>query len=114
MLRGVNFEFDRSELTVNAKTILDSVASELEEHDRIEVEVVGHTDSRGSDSYNQKLSERRANSVVQYLVGKGIDASRMQPVGMGEASPVADNETDEGRERNRRVELKIIADGSEG
>lgn len=108
VLRGVNFEFDRAQLTANAKTILDGVAEALNSAPNVRVEVGGHTDGKGADEYNQKLSDRRAASVLQYLIGKGIDAGRMESRGYGESEPVADNETDEGRELNRRVELKII------
>lgn len=108
VLHGVNFEFDKATLTVNARTLLDQVASALMDAPQIRVEVGGHTDARGSDAYNQELSERRAQSVVDYLVGQGIAPERLQAVGYGEAAPVADNETDEGRELNRRVELRII------
>lgn len=108
VLQGVTFEFNQARLTANAKTILDGVADALTARADIRVEVGGHTDSRGSDSYNQKLSESRAQSVMQYLIGKGIDAGRMSAKGYGEANPVADNETDDGRELNRRVELKIV------
>ena len=108
VLRGVNFEFDKSRLTSNAKTILEGVGDALNKAPAVTVEIGGHTDSKGTDEYNQKLSEQRAQSVVQYLVGsKNVDASRMTSVGFGESQPVADNETDEGRELNRRVELKI-------
>lgn len=107
VLRGVNFEFNRDVLTVNAKTILDSVSDAMNSATNVRVEVGGHTDAKGTDEYNQALSERRAESVVQYLIGKGIAADRMQSKGYGEAEPIADNETDEGRELNRRVELKI-------
>lgn len=107
VLRGVNFEFDKARLTANAKTILDNVAEELTAYPEIEVELSGHTDAKGSDEYNQSLSDKRAAAVRRYLVGKGIAESRMTTVGMGETQPVADNETDEGRELNRRTELKI-------
>ena len=115
VLRGVNFEFDKDRLTVNAKTILDNVAEELVAYPEITIELGGHTDAKGSDEYNQALSDRRAASVVRYLKGKDIAAERMSSAGYGEAQPVADNETDEGRELNRRVELKItsgVAPGS--
>ncbi|MGQ0620374.1 MAG: OmpA family protein [Panacagrimonas sp.] len=107
VLRGVNFEFDKARLTVNAKTILDNVGEELTAYPEIEVELGGHTDGKGSDEYNQRLSDKRAASVKTYLVGKDIAESRMSTVGYGESQPVADNETDEGRELNRRVELKV-------
>jgi len=108
VLRGVNFEFNKSSLTINAKTILDQVADALVARPDIKVEVDGHTDAKGSDSYNQQLSEKRAASVMRYLAGKGVEAARMTAVGFGETQPVADNETDEGRELNRRVELKVL------
>lgn len=113
VLRGVNFEFDKSRLTANARTILDGVGDALTTAPTVTVEIGGHTDAKGTDEYNQKLSERRAQSVVQYLVGKGIDSGRMTSVGYGESQPVADNETDEGRELNRRVELKITGGATE-
>jgi OOP family OmpA-OmpF porin len=108
VLRGVNFEFDRAQLTANAKTILDGVADALNSAPNVRVEVGGHTDGKGGDEYNQKLSDRRAASVLQYLIGKGIDTGRMESRGYGESEPVSDNDSDEGRELNRRVELKII------
>ena len=107
VLRGVNFEFDRSALTANAKTILDGVARALEQYPRIKVELAGHTDALGGEQYNQRLSEQRAKSVSAYLRSKGIAAERMVAVGFGEAEPVASNDTDAGREENRRVELRI-------
>jgi outer membrane protein OmpA-like peptidoglycan-associated protein len=109
VLRGVNFEFDRAHLTTNAKTILDNVANELVAYPSIEVEIGGHTDSKGGDQYNQKLSEERAQSVLDYLSSKGVARDRLRAVGYGESDPVDDNETDEGREANRRVELKVTA-----
>jgi OOP family OmpA-OmpF porin len=108
VLHGVNFETARATLTANAKTILDDVADKLAARPELQVEIGGHTDSRGSDSYNQALSEQRAASVVEYLVGKGIDGARMSAKGYGESQPIDSNDTDEGRERNRRVEMKVL------
>ena len=107
VLRGVNFNFDKATLTPDARTILDGVADELLAYPKINIEIAGHTDGKGSDSYNQRLSEDRAASVVAYLESRGIAAERLTSVGYGETQPVADNESDEGRELNRRVELKI-------
>lgn len=109
VLDGVTFEFDRSRLTLDARTILDGVAAELSRYPAIEVEIGGHTDARGSDAYNQRLSEERAAAVVDYLAEQGVDAARMSAVGYGEARPVAENVSDDGRERNRRVELTVTA-----
>ncbi|MGQ0618582.1 MAG: OmpA family protein [Panacagrimonas sp.] len=112
VLRGVNFLFDKASLTANAKTILDMVAEALKARPDVKVEILGHTDGKGSDEYNQSLSERRAKSVKQYFVSSGIDAGRMTTVGMGESVPVSDNDSDAGRELNRRVELKITEGGT--
>lgn len=108
VLRGVNFEFDQARLTVNAKALLDPVAEALAARPGLQVEIQGHTDDRGSERYNQDLSERRAQSVVDYLAAQDVDASRLSARGYGESVPVADNATDEGRELNRRVELKVV------
>ncbi|WP_157622811.1 OmpA family protein [Solimonas soli] len=109
VLRGVNFEFDKATLTVNAETILDGVADALAAAPSIHVEVAGHTDSKGRDEYNQQLSERRAQAVVHYLEQRGVASDRMSAKGYGESQPIADNDTDEGRELNRRVELRIVS-----
>ena len=107
VLNGVTFDFDTSRLTPNAKVILDQVINALKTAQQIKVEVGGHTDSKGSDEYNQRLSERRADAVTNYLVQGGIALDRLSSAGYGETKPVADNDTDEGRELNRRVELTI-------
>lgn len=107
VLQGVTFEFDKARLTPNAKIILDGVAGALEKRPDIKVEIGGHTDSKGSDAYNLSLSDKRSKSVKDYLVSKGIATGRMTTRGYGESMPVADNNTDEGRELNRRVELKV-------
>lgn len=107
VLHGVKFEFDKTRLTVNARTLLDQVADALLARPDIQVQIAGHTDAKGSDAYNQKLSERRAVAVKDYLGARGVDAARMSTVGFGESQPVADNATDDGRELNRRVELSV-------
>ncbi len=110
ILRGVKFEFDSDRLTPQAMEILNEVAATLQAYPDVQVELEGHTDSIGTDAYNLGLSKRRANAVKTYLVGRGIEASRMTPVGYGESRPIATNDTEEGREENRRVELKVIED----
>jgi outer membrane protein OmpA-like peptidoglycan-associated protein len=112
ILQGVHFEHDRAALTPDARTILDGVAEELNTHVGIAVEIGGHTDSLGSDRYNQRLSEQRALAVHDYLVAAGVDTGRLTVNGYGEARPVADNDSDDGRQRNRRVELTITADAA--
>lgn len=107
VLRGINFAFDSAKIEAEFEPVLDVAVDELNANPGVNVEVSGHTDATGPDAYNQGLSERRANSVVQYLVGKGISASRLQPAGYGESQPVADNATRDGRAQNRRVELNV-------
>lgn len=106
-LAGVNFEFNKSVLTHKAVTILDMVAPELDKHKGIDVELDGYTDFIGSDAYNIKLSQRRADAVKKYLAEHGVAADRMTTKGFGKADPVASNKTAEGRAQNRRTELKI-------
>jgi OOP family OmpA-OmpF porin len=109
VLPGVNFAFNRSDLLPEARNTLDhEVVPELRADPQLTVAVEGHTDSVGSDSYNQKLSERRAASVKSYLESQGIAGSRIESVGYGETRPVADNDTETGRARNRRVEIKEL------
>lgn len=107
VLRGVNFDFDKSNIRADARPILDEAIRVLRDEPQIRVSVEGYTDSIGSDAYNQRLSERRAQSVVNYLVQGGIARSRLDPIGFGENDPVASNDTEEGRAQNRRVELRI-------
>jgi OOP family OmpA-OmpF porin len=106
-LPGVNFEFDSDRLTPASLNILNEAAALLKHHSKVTVEVGGHTDSVGAESYNQRLSDRRAKAVRDYLINQGVAASRLTSKGYGEASPVASNDTDAGRAKNRRTELKI-------
>ncbi|MCL5975510.1 MAG: OmpA family protein [Gammaproteobacteria bacterium] len=107
-LTGVNFEFDKASLTSEARNILDDAVSALLNTDEVvEVRVEGHTDSIGTEEYNQNLSQRRAESVVEYLVSKGVNGNNLIPVGMGETSPIANNDTDAGRALNRRVDFIV-------
>ncbi|MEW6168471.1 MAG: OmpA family protein [Pseudomonadota bacterium] len=108
ILRGVKFEFDSDRLTPEAREILNEVADTLKAYPDIDVELEGHTDAIGTDAYNLGLSERRANAVKAYLEGRGVPGRRMKPVGYGESRPIATNDTEEGREENRRVELRVI------
>ena len=108
VLRGVHFDFDKSNIRSDARPILDEAIHILKDEPEIRVSVEGHTDSMGTEAYNQRLSERRARSVVDYLVAGGISRSRLDPVGFGESDPVASNATEEGRAQNRRVELKVL------
>ncbi|POA78808.1 OmpA family protein [Pseudomonas sp. DP16D-R1] len=103
----VLFAFNQSELTPTAKSQLDSIMGKLEDADVVSIKVVGFTDSVGSDANNQALSQRRASSVAEYLLSQGVAPNKITSEGKGESQPVADNETDEGRAKNRRVELHI-------
>jgi OOP family OmpA-OmpF porin len=107
-LDNVHFAFDSAELTAEGKAILDKAAGLLKTHDKVVVEVAGHTDNVGSDEYNLQLSDRRAASVKSYLESQGITATRLTARGYGEAQPVASNDTAEGRALNRRVELIVL------
>ncbi len=105
VLRGVNFDYDKATLQPAGRPILDEAAEILKANPDVNVEVRGFTDSRGSDAYNQRLSERRAQTVKNYLVSRGVSPSRLTTRGYGESDPVATNETEAGRAQNRRVEL---------
>jgi len=106
-LQGVHFEFDKATLKPESIEILDAAVATLGEHGTIAVEVAGHTDSIGSEAYNEGLSDRRAKVVYDYLLDNGIAADRMTWKGYGELSPIATNDTEEGRAKNRRTELVI-------
>jgi OOP family OmpA-OmpF porin len=106
-LDGAHFDFDKATLKPEGHAKLDQAAAVMAEHATITVAVEGHTDSVGSDAYNQKLSERRAQAAVDYLVSQGVDASRLQPTGYGESKPMASNDTADGRAQNRRVDLVV-------
>jgi OOP family OmpA-OmpF porin len=105
VLGDVLFATNEATLTEESVETLDKAAASLKEWGDVKVEVAGYTDSRGTDEYNQNLSVRRADAVRTYLIGKGIPEDRLTAKGYGESNPVADNDTDEGRTENRRVEL---------
>ena len=108
-LPGVNFQTNSSILLAGAESVLDDAAATLRLNPDIIVQVAGHTDSAGSAEYNVWLSDRRANRVRQYLVDHGANSRNLTSRGYGEAEPVADDATAEGRARNRRVELRILS-----
>jgi len=111
---NLTFGFDSADVNATFYPVLNKVAQTLSEYDKTVIEVAGHTDSTGADSYNQTLSERRASNVAAYLSGQGVPAARMVTVGAGEAHPVASNDTEEGRAQNRRVEITIVPVTEEG
>jgi len=108
VLEGVGFHSDSAELTTQSTLILDEVVYTLNKCRSAQIEISAHTDSVGAESYNQLLSERRAQSVVDYLGARGLDTSRLIPAAYGESSPIDTNKTAEGRARNRRVELNAL------
>ena len=114
MIPNVEFEFAKDDLTEAGKATLQQVLKFLNDQKEIRLEVWGHTDDKGSDLYNLHLSQKRAAAVAKFLNGSGVDAARLNSAGFGESRPIADNTTDEGRARNRRVELHIRASGAEG
>ena len=105
---NVTFATNSADLNAGFYDVLNSVSLVLNEYEQTVVEVAGHTDSTGSDDYNQRLSEQRASSVASYLVTRSILRDRLIEVGMGEQRPIADNATDAGRQANRRVELTLV------
>ncbi len=108
VLVGVNFDFGKSSLRPESFPILHHAVQILLTNPEVRVEIQGHTDNVGSDKFNQTLSLQRAETVKRYLVAKGVDAARMTTVGFGEANPIADNKTAEGRELNRRIAFKVL------
>lgn len=110
----VTFATDSAQISPAFQSTLDQVASTISEYADTRVQIAGHTDSTGSESYNQQLSERRAQAVANYLIGRGVAGNRISTVGYGETKPVASNETVEGRQQNRRVEIVLSPTGAAG
>ncbi|NYD88554.1 OmpA family protein [Sphingomonas melonis] len=105
---GITFAYDSAEVQPQFRRTLDQVAETLAQYNQTYIDVYGHTDSTGSDAYNQTLSERRATSVADYLASRGVQPARIGMRGFGETQPIASNDTDAGRAANRRVEVKIV------
>ncbi|HEX5693590.1 MAG TPA: OmpA family protein [Arenimonas sp.] len=108
MPEAITFAFNSSTLNQRAYGVLDRVADTLREYDQTMIEVAGHTDSIGSDAYNDKLSRERAQAVANYLTSRGISGQRLIITGAGERYPIASNDTEAGRAENRRVEMTIV------
>lgn len=108
MPSGVTFAYDRAEVQPQFQPVLSDVAKVLKDYPSTYIDVYGHTDSDGSDAYNQGLSERRAQSVASYLGMQGVQSARIATRGFGETQPIASNATADGKAQNRRVEIKIV------
>ena len=109
VLQNIFFDFDKASLLQQSYNELQHLLDLLQRYPKMRVEVSGHTDSHGSVDYNLRLSHSRAKAVVDYLISKGIDSKRLQYKGYGKSKPIDTNTTEEGRARNRRVELKILS-----
>jgi outer membrane protein OmpA-like peptidoglycan-associated protein len=107
---GLLFAFDSDELGAGARVNLQKFAASLGKYPRTNSLIIGHTDSRGTGEYNVSLSERRAQSAVEFLSVQGVDRTRMRTSARGSTEPIATNETDAGRQQNRRIEVAIYAD----
>ena len=109
VLKNIFFDFDKATIRIESAGELDRLIKLLTENPTLKIELGSHTDSKGSDDYNQKLSQSRSQSVVTYLIGKGIATDRLVAKGYGETVAVATNDTDAGRQENRRTEFKILS-----
>jgi outer membrane protein OmpA-like peptidoglycan-associated protein len=107
VIQGINFKFNSAEITRGSYRVLDRATKVLSDYPDVRLEIQGHTDNRGNPEYNKDLSQRRAESVKNYFISKGIDASRLTAVGYGMEVPIADNKRASGRAKNRRVEFKL-------
>jgi len=108
MPSGITFATNESSIQPQFRTTLDQVADVLRQYNQTYVDVYGHTDSTGSDSYNFDLSQRRASAVADYLTMRGVQSARLGTRGFGESQPIASNDTEEGKAANRRVEIKLV------
>ena len=106
---GLLYDYDSDRVKSDAASNLRTLASSLDKYPNTDLVIVGHTDDRGSDTYNQDLSERRARAAADYLAAQGVSRARLRTYGRGETEPVASNGTDDGRQQNRRVEVAIFA-----
>ena len=104
------FDFDKSELLDVSIDELNELYKHLKENSNLNIEIYGHTDSVGLETRNKELSQQRAKAVADYLISRGLDASKTKFFGFGSSKPISDNETEEGRQLNRRVEFKLISD----
>jgi outer membrane protein OmpA-like peptidoglycan-associated protein len=109
VLKNIFFDFDKATLRPESTAELNRLIKLMTDVPTLKIELGGHTDSKGADEYNQKLSENRAKAVVDYLVKAGVTADRLKSAGYGETKPISTNETDAGRQLNRRTEFKVLS-----
>lgn len=109
MPSDITFDVDRAEVKSEFRSVINSLGEALKSQPSTTIDIIGHADSSGADAYNQALSERRAQSVAYWLQNQGVQAPRLVAFGRGELQPIASNDTDQGRARNRRVEVKVRA-----
>jgi outer membrane protein OmpA-like peptidoglycan-associated protein len=109
VLKNIFFDFNKSTLRKESENEIQQLVKLLTTVPTMKIEISGHTDNRGSDEYNKNLSNQRAKAVFDRLIEKGIDASRLTYIGFGEEKPIATNDTEEGRQLNRRTEFKVLA-----
>ncbi len=109
---GLLYDFDSDVIRAAAASNLRNLAESLNKYPNTDLLIVGHTDAVGADAYNQSLSERRAQAAANYLAGVGVANTRLRSVGRGETEPIASNDTDDGRQLNRRVEIAIVANAA--
>lgn len=109
VIDGIHFDTGKDSIRTDSRTVLNRAVDILKKYPSIRIEISGHTDNRGRESFNQKLSERRADSVKRYLVDQGVDISRIEARGAGITQPIADNATRDGRAKNRRIEFKVLS-----
>lgn len=115
ILEKVMFDYNKATIKVESHSLLNDVAEVIKENPTIsKVSVEGHTDADGTEKYNKNLSQKRADSVKKFLVKAGISEDKLEAVGYGEERPIADNSTDEGKEKNRRVEFNIVGQSAPG
>jgi outer membrane protein OmpA-like peptidoglycan-associated protein len=106
---GLLFDFDSDHVRADAADNLRNLAASLDQYPNTELVIIGHTDAMGSDSYNHDLSERRSSAAARYIAARGVDRGRIRTIGRGEIEPVATNDSETGRQKNRRVEVAIFA-----
>ena len=105
--KGISFEHNKSTLTPQSYADMDNAVKILAQYPEVKIEIEGHSDNRGTPEYNRIISQKRADTVMEYLISKGIAAERMKAIGYGDSKPVVDNDTEEGQAKNRRVEFHL-------